>query len=182
MLLKVPYWSFKEAVSADVCDLIIKEGRALEKQPGQAGGKVDPKVRKSEIGWFSHESWVKAIMLSHITAANNQAWGFHINNAEQVQFTHYGLNEFYDAHIDAFHLEDGMRKVSAVLQLSDPKTYDGGRLQMQDTYTGKFFEPPEFETRGSIVVFPSFLLHQVTPVTKGDRYSAVAWATGPQFR
>jgi PKHD-type hydroxylase len=75
-----------------------------------------------------------------------------------------------------------MRKVSAVLQLSDPKTYEGGRLKLQNTYTADFFEPPEFEARGSIVVFPSFLLHQVTPVTKGNRYSAVAWATGPQFR
>lgn len=182
MLLRTPYWAFTAALSADVCDLIIKEGNALEKEDAQAGGKVDPKVRKSQIGWFPHDSWVKAIMLSHIHAANNQAWGFHVHNAEQVQFTHYGLNEFYDVHFDAFELGEGMRKVSAVLQLSDPKTFEGGRLKLQNTYTTDFFEPPEFEQRGSIVVFPSFLLHQVTPVTKGDRYSAVAWATGPQFR
>jgi PKHD-type hydroxylase len=36
--------------------------------------------------------------------------------------------------------------------------------------------------QGSIVVFPSFIEHKVTPVTKGVRYTAVTWANGPSFR
>lgn len=182
MQLDPHYWAFPSVLPVDVCNLIIKEGQALKKEEAQAGGKVDPKVRKSEVGWFGSDSWVQALMMYHITAANAQAWNFSISGVESIQFTHYGLNEFYDAHIDAFMLAEGMRKVSAVLQLSDPESYTGGRLMVQNTYTGEYFEPPEFETQGSIIVFPSFLLHQVSSVTKGDRYSAVAWATGPQFQ
>jgi PKHD-type hydroxylase len=182
MQLDPHYWAFPSAIPKDVCDLIVKEGNTLSFEDAQAGGRVNPKVRKSRVGWFSRDTWVQSLMMYYITTANSQAWNFIVSGVENIQFTHYGLNEFYEAHIDAFTLTDGMRKVSAVLQLCDPETYEGGRLKLQNTYSGEFFEPPEFSTQGSIIVFPSFLLHQVTPVTKGDRYSAVAWATGPQFR
>jgi predicted 2-oxoglutarate/Fe(II)-dependent dioxygenase YbiX len=53
------------------------------------------------------------------------------------------------------------RKLSMVLQLSDPSEYEGGELQILDKAN------PETVTKqkGMITVFPSYTLHQVTPVT-----------------
>ena len=36
--------------------------------------------------------------------------------------------------------------------------------------------------QGKLILFPSYVLHEVKPVTKGERYSLVAWITGPQFK
>ena len=36
--------------------------------------------------------------------------------------------------------------------------------------------------QGYVAVFPSYVLHEVTPVTKGTRYSLVSWVTGKSFK
>ena len=69
------------------------------------------------------------------------------------------------------------RKLSVVIQLSDPTTYQGGDFQFQDVET-----PVNFRTQGSILVFPSYLPHRVTEITDGVRYSLVDWLEGPRWR
>jgi PKHD-type hydroxylase len=70
------------------------------------------------------------------------------------------------------------RKLSIVLQLSDPSEYEGGELQI---LTRK--EPTSMQKkRGLITVFPAWTLHQVTPVIKGTRQTLVAWISGPAFK
>lgn len=182
MILDPHYWLFEEAVPPTVCDLIITEGLKLPMEEAAAGGFVNKDVRASRVGWFPLNNWVQAILRDHMNTANQQAWRLDFDFIEQVQFTYYGLNEFYEAHMDVHKLCHNMRKVSAVLQLSDPKDYSGGQLKLQDTTNGQFFDPPGFEKRGSIIIFPGLLMHQVTAVTEGTRYSAVAWATGPQLK
>ena len=79
---------------------------------------------------------------------------------------------------DFIVLEIAFRKISLSVQLTDPGEYEGGQLQL---YTKKNVQTLP-KTKGSAIFFPSFLLHQVTPVTKGKRMSLVAWVTGPQFK
>jgi PKHD-type hydroxylase len=67
------------------------------------------------------------------------------------------------------------RKLSAVLMLSDQNDYEGGELEIRDVDPIKL-------NQGSIIIFPSPLFHRVKEVTKGNRFSAVAWAVGPAFR
>ena len=64
------------------------------------------------------------------------------------------------------------------MQVSDPDTYDGGDLEL-------FYKAKPIiadRTRGAVVAFPSFVMHRVTPVTRGVRYSLVAWVVGPRWR
>ena len=77
-----------------------------------------------------------------------------------------------------------IRKISATINLNMPEDYDGGNLKfdMGDHTTEKYLEVTEIRPQGSIVIFPSFLKHQVTPVTRGTRYSLVAWVVGRPFR
>lgn len=70
-----------------------------------------------------------------------------------------------------------IRKLSGVLFLSNPESYEGGNFEMED-----FEMPFKKAPQGSIIIFPSYLTHRVTPVLSGERYTAVCWATGPAFK
>jgi len=77
-----------------------------------------------------------------------------------------------------------VRKLSFTLNLTEPETYDGGNLMFDFGKHGEneFYECKEIRPQGSIVVFPSFVYHCVTPVTKGTRYSLVNWMSGKPFK
>jgi PKHD-type hydroxylase len=106
-----------------------------------------------------------------------------------MQYTTYESGQFYSWHVDQ-HSEpysDGMfkgmtRKLSITIQLTEPDDYDGGDFEIRDycdydsVQTIKGLRP-----RGSLLVFPSFLMHRVTPVTRGVRRSLVCWIVGPPF-
>lgn len=78
-----------------------------------------------------------------------------------------------------------IRKLSMTLSLSDPKDYKGGNLRFDlGPHRGdnRYHTCKEIRPKGSIVIFPSHVMHQVTPVTSGTRYSLVAWSLGPPFK
>jgi PKHD-type hydroxylase len=75
-----------------------------------------------------------------------------------------------------------IRKLSLVCNLSDPDSYAGGDLQFDFGYKQPVHTCTELRNQGSIVVFPSHLLHRLTPITAGTRYSLVLWNLGLPFR
>jgi PKHD-type hydroxylase len=113
--------------------------------------------------------------------ANNTCFKFNLTDmSEKVQYSEYKATDqgFYDWHMDITPLKS-RRKLSVVVQLSDESEYDGGELQIQTGLT----EPVTMgKTKGLVTVFPSYLLHRVTPVTRGVRRSLVVWIDGPPFR
>lgn len=92
-------------------------------------------------------------------------------------FNRYDIGEQYDAHIDNAirSLAGGAHRVrtdiSATLFLSEPDTYEGGELEIMDTYGSHLIKLPA----GSLVVYPSTSVHRVRPVTRGARVAAVFW-------
>ena len=80
------------------------------------------------------------------------------------------------------------RKLSVSVQLSHGTDYEGGDMEFTDLPSDQshkelnIWTNPEFRKKGTVIVFPSFIRHRVTPVTKGTRYSAVAWINGPPLR
>ena len=78
-----------------------------------------------------------------------------------------------------------VRKLSMTLNLNKPGEYDGGNLKFDfGPHAGgkRFHECTEIRPQGSLIVFPSFVYHQVTPVTRGTRYSLVLWSLGEPFK
>ena len=61
--------------------------------------------------------------------------------------------------------------VSATLFLSDPDSYDGGDLVVEDTYGSHAVKLPA----GDLIVYPASSLHHVTPVTRGERLASFFW-------
>jgi PKHD-type hydroxylase len=68
--------------------------------------------------------------------------------------------------------------LSVSIQLTDPSEYEGGDLYLYDEDKGMLMN----KSQGTLILFPSFVLHEVTPITKGERNSLVAWITGPNFK
>ncbi len=83
-----------------------------------------------------------------------------------------GMN--YGRHVDDA-LMGGQRKtrtdVSVTVFLSDPGDYDGGELLIQSPYGDQEVKLPA----GAAVLYPSSTLHQVLPVTRGERLAGVTW-------
>ena len=160
----------------------LAEDRDFE--PGTAGGSVNPQYRKQNITWLSYDdssAWVYAKVAAMIEEANSTLWGFTLDGMrEDFQFGRYGPGDFFDWHLDMPEAptKNGFRKISVVIQLSDRKVFEGGDLEL------KFAKDPVNTRmdRGDVVVFPSYALHRVTPITQGHRYSLVLWAHGRTFQ
>jgi PKHD-type hydroxylase len=92
-------------------------------------------------------------------------------------FNRYSAGMTFGAHVDGsvrIHPQHGRKlrtDVSATLFLSDPADYDGGELQIHDTYG---MHSVKLEA-GDVVVYPATSLHQVTPVTRGVRTGCFFW-------
>ena len=77
--------------------------------------------------------------------------------------------------------------VSLSCLLSDPEDYEGGEFEI-DTRNGEARNDKSkiltinYDTKGTVVVFPSFLWHRVKPVKKGIRYSMPTWHLGRPFQ
>ena len=207
MHLKYQYWWFDSVIPERLCDEIVRYGNEQNKNIALTGSKSKDKItkeelkniqkkRKSDVVWMS-DRWIYKEIQPYIHQANqNASWNFDWDWSEACQFTEYKKGQFYDWHCDSDvepysqdHLnKEGrgkIRKLSMTLSLTDPKEYKGGDLEFDFRNTDKGFQPKtceEIRKKGSLVVFPSFVWHRVTPVTKGIRHSLVCWNLGYPFR
>lgn len=177
-------WAYYQgAFSPEDCQRIIDIGNARMVEDARIrGNQVDTKIRDSKTSWImpnDDSDWMFRRVTDIIVDLNSRFFKFDLYGfIEGFQFTRYDApGGKYNQHIDR-GLNTWTRKLSFTLQLSDPKDYKGGELEL---YFGEDPTKPSKE-QGFIAVFPSYVLHRVTPVTKGTRYSLVAWITGPTFK
>jgi PKHD-type hydroxylase len=139
-------------------------------------------VRDSKIAWLysaDNMDWVFRRVTDAVTSLNNQFFKFDLFGfTEGFQFTRYDApTGFYGEHIDKA-TNNLVRKLSLTIQLSAPEDYEGGELALRIGDESTLMP----KQHGKIVMFPSYVLHEVRPVTKGTRYSLVAWVTGAPFK
>ena len=148
-----------------------------------SGNGEDNSYRRSTVRWIKNinESGGLFDKLGELVkVANKEFWGFDIVGfGENLQYGEYNSANkgFYDWHIDVGP-NDPYRKISMSIQLTDPSEYEGGELQLKSNNSITTVS----KKKGTIIFFPSFMLHRVTPVTKGVRHSLVGWITGPPFK
>ena len=156
------YYYFTDVFSKEELELIRTIG---DKTPKQAAttvadeNDVVSEYRKSEIAWLDDNQetrWLYEKIADLCKIANRNMWNFDIwGYQDSFQYTvYYGDGGHYDWHVD---LGPGIsnRKISFVLQLSDPGEYDGGDLQMNPG--GQIMTVPK--GLGTLCFFPSFMLH-----------------------
>lgn len=169
-----------------------------------AGDALNKDKRNSKNAWVPTHHWVGGFIWHYIQRANreNFLYDLHCIDGESMQFTSYEEGEFYGWHNDsglASHYKpvsvgnrveglaqdylneriEMVRKLSFVLQLSNPEDYEGGNLQLLDEAGKKYFAPRK---RGTIILFDSRTQHRVLKVTKGRRKSLVGWTVGPRWK
>lgn len=183
-LVNYSYWLWEGALSKEFCQAALAEvDWATSEQAGvhQINTVIDLKIRRTDIIWQDPLQPLGCIARAYIDIANQVAgWGYGLTSQENTQIGRYKSTDegHYDWHMDAGPPKDGVqRKLSISILLSDPSDFEGGELQFKDIEDQKILTK-----QGSIVVFPSFIEHRVTPVTKGVRYSAVTWVQGPSFK
>lgn len=146
------------------------------------GGAVDPNIRRSQVSWLNNgpeTKWVFEKLANVVSKMNAQHFRFDLTGfGEPLQLTNYDQSEngMYGWHQD--YGGGVSRKLSVTVQLTDPSEYEGGNLQMMTSGQPQNVR----KQRGLIALFPSYVLHQVTPVTQGSRQSLVVWVSGPAFK
>lgn len=151
---------------------------------GNPQGEDLAKIRRSKVSWINNAQDTRWIFekLAHVASSlNSQFYRFDLTGfGESLQLTNYDQSDhgMYGWHVDYGGNRTASRKLSLVLQLTDPAAYEGGNLQIM---VGGEVQNVR-KQRGLIAAFPSYVLHQVTPVTQGNRQSLVAWVSGPAFK
>lgn len=140
-------------------------------------------LRKSRVGWVEltpNTGWLYDRLGFIANQMNGRFFDFALSGfVEHFQYTVYqGDGGCYDWHMDKGLLNSSPRKLSLVVQLSDPGEYEGGDLQLMVGADPIIAE----RKKGLVYAFPSWILHRVTPVTRGTRRSLVIWLAGPKFR
>jgi PKHD-type hydroxylase len=181
------YW-FKEGFTKEELNLIYEGVSNLPFKTATIIGENEQttptEIRSSSIKWIPKTNewmWVyKKLMDLSIEA--NKIWGFDlISIDEDIQYTeYYDKNDgHYDWHQDIGPGSASLRKVSITVQLSDSEEYEGGDLQIWSG--GQNIQNVE-RGSGVVVIFPSYMMHRVTKVTKGTRRSFVLWVGGSHYK
>ncbi len=153
----------------------------------QSAGPGLTDVRRSEVRWLDRADAPWAFdRLRGVALMANRAYGFDLVGLESLQLTQYeaAYRGHYDWHMD-FGTGPNMRfrKLSIVVQLTDPGAYDGGELFVcTSDGTRTSMTTPVHKELGCAVVFPSYMVHRVSEVTRGTRHTLVGWVEGPPFR
>lgn len=142
----------------------------------------DDELRKSSVIFIENKienGWIYQKMAAIAMQVNNERFWFDILGFHQnLQLTNYSVGDHFNWHQDFGRGEISDRKISLTVQLSDPDEYEGGDLEFMINH--KVVQVPR--EKGTIIIFPSYILHRVTPITRGTRKSIVGWVAGPPFR
>ena len=166
------------------------------------GDALNKKKRNSQNAWIPTTHWVGGFIWHYIQRANRDNFLYDLRciDGESIQYTRYQEGQFYGWHNDAGltshykpvsegNRRDGLaqdfinentelvRKLSFVLQLSDPDDYEGGNLQLLDECGACYIAPRK---RGTMILFDSRTQHRVLKVKSGVRKSIVGWTVGPR--
>ena len=196
MILKHNYYYFKKAIPFETCKKILKAGRKKTIQQAILNkGVLNKTKRNCKVAWLN-DKWIYDILNPFIHSANkNAGWNFQWDWNETSQFTIYKRGHYYGWHTDqgpnaikhkSKNLNGKTRKLSLTLQLTDKTKYEGGDFQFRWIDTSKknllnITTVVDAKDIGTIIIFPSFIHHQVLPITKGKRESLVNWSIGNAF-
>lgn len=151
---------------------------------------VDQQSRRTNWAEVSEEtSSLVSERLMSLRADVAKVFGIEVSGVQRPQFLRYREGDFFAAHQDRGSDRKGaefaqQRQVSAVIFLNDetsearPDTYEGGALTLfglLDTHDDRDVGLPVSGEAGALIAFPSEMLHEVTPITRGQRFTVVSW-------
>mgnify|MGYP003310950289 FL=1 len=184
------YIYYPNFLSKKECKRIIQEGKNnLQK------GTINPasphkleEVRDTKVSFITEGSVVQDLMIKimkRIGSCASKYYGCHLTHSEPIQYAEYTKGMFYNWHTDSVtKINDSQnitRDISASLILNSSKKYTGGSLELItgscNFKNNKVVPEKAFnQEQGTLIVFPSSMLHRVTKVKSGVRNSLVVWS------
>jgi len=180
------YWRYDDVLAEQDCDFIVSMFSSSEGEVASIGGETGEAHVQKEIRNVSRVELptykgIGATLTAVGINANQQRWKFNIYGSNQCEFLNYPAGGGrYRGHIDTFlsnvpKHQNECRKLTVLAFLNDD--FKGGKFWLQ-TGSERFYPK---QTKGTVLVFPSFLLHGVEDVEEGERYTVVTWLVGPWF-
>ena len=181
------------AMSVDDCDRIRgsakdeawEAGLVGSKQDGKAGFAAKANVRSMQQQPLplGNQGYPLGHLAHHICNVNGEHWGFDLSGFvadDHPWIMKYSATnrDHYDWHVDLGKSVNASRKLGFSLQLSDSGDYEGGDLE----FLNLNMDRETLRRKSTLIVFPAYWTHRVTPVTRGTRYAVVGWVHGPSFR
>tara|TARA_B100000902_G_C26932818_1_gene727191 strand:+ start:38 stop:631 length:594 start_codon:yes stop_codon:yes gene_type:complete len=183
-------FNFDNFLSKKEISQIKKLIKPLPYEEGEVYAKDKDEVisstRISQIKWIPQNQtyeWLYNKLIEKIQIANSISYKFDIVGAlENIQYTEYNadVKGHYGWHIDLGEGYSCFRKISMSILLSNPKEFEGGDLEFDNF--DKNGPSAVLKGLGTMTIFPSYMPHRVTPVTKGERKSLVLWVGGSTFK
>lgn len=190
------YISKPNFFTSDECDELVDKIKSTEKKEF---GCLEPHHGEDHVPEFRHVSewYLHKDMRDYVVGdysdlqqklyiaakvCNQLSWNLNIQEVENnIKLIEYTTGDFYTWHSDFNSGISSTRKLVTIIQLSDPKDYEGGLIQLaiQDPEDLEFYEM--VKEKGTLIVFPPIFFHRVTPVTKGVRYSLQEFILGDTF-
>lgn len=179
---------FSKETCQKILDLGLKKP-AKNAVLGVDGSTVDNNWRKSKVRFIQANDTDFQFLFDEIwkmgMQANRDWFNFHVTNLSFIQLAEYdsSYQGEYKKHHDVFWINNDKyhRKLTCVIQLSDPNDYEGGDFEMFDLTGGQYPNKEDLRQQGTAIFIPSFTTHQANPVTKGTRYSIAVWFEGPKW-
>ena len=181
-----PVVVWKDLFTPKELDAIEAYGDSLMPMRAELAGRgvAAEHQRITRVAWMTlnpDTQWLHARLEEAILHLNAEFYSFDLYGiSEALQYTVYDGAEggHYDWHVDLGGNDVEPRKISMSLQLSDPAAYTGCDLVLE-AGNGTCFAD---RARGTLIAFPSYVLHRVMPIQSGIRKSLVIWVAGPVFR
>ena len=182
------YYYFEDGFSKEELKKIEKGVARLPLNTATTVGGLNVDTRTSRVKWVPQENnwaWLYEKLADYAQQANDHLWNFNLHTLpEQIQYTEYlgSKNGKYEWHQDIGPGMLSWRKVSITVQLSEPDEYEGGDLEL---FRGGSMDGPFVKAErsaGCVFLFPSYMMHRVTPVTRGTRKSFVLWLGGGHYK
>lgn len=179
------YWDggFTEDELKNIDDIFVNI-TTHQAKIGNGAGITNTDTRRTDVGFVERgqrSSWVYDKLKKIVVDLNDQYYKFDLTSFEPLQFGIYRDSEkgYYNWHTDSplSLYVDKIRKLSVIMFMQNSSMFGGGKLLLN---VGNEIEVEQ--KRGRVIVFPSYVLHTVTPVTRGTRRSIVTWCSGPLFK
>ena len=187
------YWMWEKELTPEKCqDIIDRAGDDFEDATigtdSLADTRIDDKTRKTNIHWNNDQDLFDMAFHYMQSANKKSGWNLQVDAAESFQIGQYPTGGHYNWHVDGLGIDTinapenktmhgKTRKISMVVWLNED--FKGGDFQFHKSHLKSNVIKPK---QGSIIMFPSWVMHRVTPVTQGTRYSMVSWFVGKPIR
>jgi len=195
--IQIPNFLSEEKCDELKRDIMESEQDVIGCVGDKKGTAILPEIRKTNE-WYLFDQpdnefrpdktnkdwkWLQDKMFQMVNIVNDSVFHFDVDGCDdELKLIEYQDGGFYGWHTDFNAGSCSNRKIVGIIQLTDPNEYEGGEVQfgIQDKDTKEWYTMEK--NKGALTLFPAFLCHNVTPVTKGKRYVIQELFVGDHFR